>query len=83
MIDLCKYRHIFGIEKEGIHKYRIFNIAIVDLLLTIIGAFIIAKWLKQSFWIVFIIIFIIGLILHRLFCVHTTITNFVFNSFMY
>ena len=36
MINLCVYKDIFGIPKKGFHKYRIFNIAIVDLLLTII-----------------------------------------------
>jgi fatty acid desaturase len=81
MIDVCKYRYIFGKEKEGVHRYRIFNIAIVDLLGTILGAWILAKWLQQSFWLIFVIVFLLGIILHRLFCVPTTITKFLFGNF--
>ena len=39
MINLCIYKDIFGIPKKGVHKYRIFNIAFVDLLLTILLAY--------------------------------------------
>jgi len=35
-MTLCKYKNVLGKPKEGIHKYRIFNIAIVDTLVTII-----------------------------------------------
>ena len=38
---LCQYKNIFGKVNEGIHSYRIFNIAIVDVLLTILLSFII------------------------------------------
>jgi hypothetical protein len=31
---LCKYKNMFGIPNKGLHSYRIFNIAIVDLTLT-------------------------------------------------
>ena len=31
---LCKYKDLLGVPKKGIHKYRIFNIAIFDVLLT-------------------------------------------------
>ena len=36
---LCKYKDVLGKPKQGLHKYRIFNIAIVDVLLTIAGAY--------------------------------------------
>ena len=38
---LCSYKNILGEPSNGVHGYRIFNIAIVDVLLTIIMAFII------------------------------------------
>jgi hypothetical protein len=38
---LCQYKNIFGEVNKGVHSYRIFNIAIVDVLLTIIGAYVI------------------------------------------
>lgn len=77
-MDLCKYRHIFGKEGEGAHSYRIMNIAIVDLAATIIAAFLIAKVIKQPFWLVLLILLIMGVIMHRMFCVNTTVNKYLF-----
>jgi len=73
-----KMREIFGKEGEGVHSYRIFNIAIVDVIATIIGAYLLSIFFKINFWIILIILFILGIILHRLFCVNTTINKFIF-----
>lgn len=75
---LCKYKNALGKPKEGLHKYRIFNIAIIDLLLTIIVAIIISYIMKINVFIVFIILFLLGIIMHRLFCVRTTIDKLLF-----
>jgi hypothetical protein len=80
-MELCQYRHIFGKEKKGVHSYRILDIAIVDLLFTILGALVLSTYFKQSFWLIFVIIMIIGIILHRLFCVRTTLTKNIFGTF--
>jgi hypothetical protein len=77
-MNLCKYKDIFGKPNTGVHSYRIFNIAIVDVLLTILVAFIIALLIKKPFWIVLLILFLLGIILHRLFCVRTTIDKLIF-----
>ena len=77
-MNLCKYKDIFGKPNTGVHSYRIFNIAIVDVLLTILVAFIIARLIKKPFWIVLLILFLFGIILHRLFCVRTTIDKLIF-----
>jgi hypothetical protein len=75
---LCKYKHIFGIPGKGLHKYRIFNIAIIDVVLTIILAIIISYLLKINFIITLIILFLVGIIMHRIFCVRTTIDKLLF-----
>jgi hypothetical protein len=80
---MCKYKDILGIPFEGIHKYRFLNIAIIDMLFTIIGAFYLNKWIKKSykfikFYQILIILLIFGIILHRLFCVKTTIDILLF-----
>jgi len=76
---LCKYKDIFGKVGEGVHSYRIFNIAIVDVILTILAAFIIHLFLpKYSFIYILILLFITGIILHRLFCVRTTVDKLLF-----
>lgn len=75
----CKYRNILGEVNKGIHSYRLFNIAIIDVLFTILLAYIIYRIIpKYNFYIILIILFVIGIILHRLFCVRTTIDKFLF-----
>ena len=75
---LCSYKNLLGEPKKGIHSYRIFNIAIVDVLLTIIGAYLISWSFQLNFWIILIILFLLGIILHYLFCVNTTIDKLIF-----
>ena len=76
---LCKYKNIFGKVGEGPHSYRLFNIAIVDLLATIVIAFIIhliAPKLKFIYILIFLLL--LGIILHRIFCVRTTVDKLIF-----
>ena len=75
----CAYRDVLGKVKQGVHSYRIMNIAIVDVLLTLLGAYLIHQAMPQySFWLILLILFIMGIILHRLFCVRTTIDKLLF-----
>ena len=78
-MSLCKYKDALGRPNKGIHKYRIFNIAIVDVIMTIIGAWIISWIFNFSFWITLLILFLLGIILHRIFCVKTTVDNILFS----
>lgn len=73
-----QYKNIFGKEKEGIHSVRIFDIAILDVLGTIVVALIIAWYFKISFWIILLLFFIFAILMHRLFCVNTTVNKFLF-----
>ena len=77
---LCKYKDSLGKPRKGIHKYRIFNIAIVDVLLTLLLAGVISYLFHSNFFIVLIIVFLIGILLHYLFCVKTTIHIFLFGD---
>jgi len=77
-MNLCKYKDALGIPGKGIHSFKIFGIAIADVLMTIIAAIIISKLFKVSFLYTCIILFILGIILHRLFCVRTTIDKLLF-----
>ncbi len=65
--------NVFGEPKKGIHKYRIGNIAIVDVIGTIIVAFIISHFLHYSFWKTVIALFVLGIVMHRIFNVRTTV----------
>ena len=76
----CKYKDILGKPNSGPHSYRIFNIAIVDVILTVIVAYIIHLFLpKYNFFIILLLLFILGIIVHRIFCVRTTIDKLLFH----
>ena len=85
----CKYRDALGKVGQGAHSYRIGNIAVVDVLLTVIDAYSIhlaiypeevaSWWRVQSFWLVLGGLFLLGIIMHRLFCVRTTIDRLLFS----
>ena len=77
-MDLCKYKNLFGEPKKGIHSYRLFGIAIVDVIETILGALLFSYIFNYSFLYTTIVFFIIGIILHRLFCVRTTVDKLLF-----
>ena len=77
-MNLCKYKNALGQPKKGIHSYRIFNIAIADVIMTLIAAVFISYIFKLSYFRSAILLFILGIILHQLFCVRTTVNTFLF-----
>ena len=77
-MSLCKYANMFGLPNSGAHSYRIFNIAIVDVIFTLIGGYIISKFFGYKIKDTIIILFLIGIIMHRIFCVDTTINRLIF-----
>jgi hypothetical protein len=79
-MNLCKYKNILGEPGKGIHSYRLFGVAIVDVIMTIIAAYIISYFYKYSFIYVLLILFASGIVLHRLFCVRTTVDKLIFSS---
>jgi len=79
MFDLCKYKDILGKPNQGVHSFRIFNIAIVDVLLTILAAYILSIFTKFNLIYTTLLMFILGIISHRIFCVRTTIDKLLFD----
>jgi hypothetical protein len=79
MINLCQYKNLIGKPGEGIHSYRIFDIAYLDIIVTIIGGIIISYFTKVNVYLVLFLLFLLGIISHRLFCVRTTIDKFLFD----
>lgn len=78
MLNLCKYSGIFGEPGAGVHKYRLFGVAIVDVVMTIIGGILISRFSGWPLWIVLAVLFLSGIFLHRLFCVRTTVDKLLF-----
>jgi hypothetical protein len=77
-LSLCPYKNLFGEPNTGPHKYRIFDIAVIDVLSTIAVCYGIAYFFKLNFKYVLIIGFLLGIIMHRLFCVRTTVDKLLF-----
>jgi len=72
---LCQYKNIFGEPRKGVHSIRLFDFAIVDIILTIFVALFIAYIFKTSFLFTLLFLFIVGELLHILFCVETKFVN--------
>lgn len=79
-MDLCKYKNALGIPRQGIHSIRVFDVAIIDVISTIIGAYILARIFRWSFWKTLLGLFLLGVLLHRLFCVKTTVDRLIFGD---
>jgi len=83
MFGLEKYKDYFGKPGTGAHKYRFLNFAIVDVVATIVGVYIIYALLTYfgyivNFWILLVGVFILGIFLHHLFGVRTTVDKMLF-----
>ena len=83
MSGLYKYRNALGIPGQGAHSYRVANIAIVDVVLTVVAAALIKwtldwLWRPVNFWYVLGGLFVAGVVLHRLFYVRTTVDRLLF-----
>ena len=80
MFNFCHYKDILGKPSQGLHKIRIYNIAVIDVLLTVLLALFIKKYifLESNFYLILFFCFVSGIIIHRLFCVRTTIDKLLF-----
>tara|TARA_Y100000590_G_scaffold310071_1_gene350221 strand:+ start:497 stop:775 length:279 start_codon:yes stop_codon:yes gene_type:complete len=82
IIDKIKgtIKKLFGEPGKGVHSYRLFNIAYIDVIATFIGAFLLQKifFPKTKYIKVLFFLFLSGIILHRLFDVRTTVDKLLF-----
>jgi hypothetical protein len=79
-MNLCAYSNMFGKPNSGLHQYRIYNIAIIDTILVFIVAGLFYYFHKKINYSTYVIIlFIMGIFFHRLFCVRTTIDKLIFD----
>jgi hypothetical protein len=76
--DLCKYKNLFGKPGEGLRKYRILDIAIFDTAVVIIIGLLISYFTGYNIWLTLAVLFISGIIAHRIFCVRTGVDKLLF-----
>ena len=72
-MSLCKYKDIFGKPRQGFHSIRVLDIAILDVLGTILIAYIVSISIGVAFWKVLIVAFVLAEFAHWLFCVDTKV----------
>jgi len=78
---LCKYRNMFGEPGKGIHSLRLCNVAVVDVLATVLIAIVVHHFLPSyRFATILVVLFAIGIVAHRIFCVRTTVDRLLFGN---
>ena len=75
----CQYKDIIGKPGEGAHSYRFLGFAVVDTVTVIIAALLVAWYFKWNVWYTLVGFFITGILVHRLFCVRTTVDKLLFS----
>jgi hypothetical protein len=78
----CKFKNMIGELGTGVHSYRLYNIAIVDVIVTFALAYFLNIYIfpNTEYCKVVILLFILGILLHRFFCVQTTVDKFLFDN---
>ena len=77
---MCQYKDVFGKPGEGPHSLRFAGVAVVDLGLTVAAAWAIARVWNLSIWKVLACLLVLGVVMHRMFCVNTTVNKALFGS---
>ena len=80
MDGLCKYAKALGRPHEGFHAPRFYGVAVLDVVGTIGLAWILQVITEWTFSVCLVIMFLFGIVCHRLFCVKTTIDIALFGA---
>lgn len=79
MQSLCKYKDITGKPNTGLrHTFRLFDVAVIDTVVTLLAVYAISQWFNVSFWYTLVVVFVVMVISHRLFCVRSTTDRWLF-----
>ena len=79
-MNFCKYKDIIGKPRKGVHSIRLFDFAIIDIIVTIIGGYVISKYTQYEFYKVLLVLFVLTIISHKLFCVDSKLNSIIFNT---
>lgn len=70
----CKFSNILGKPREGVHAYRVADLAVIDVFLTIVAAIASHSVFSTQPLIVHVLAwFMLGIVAHHIFCVRTTV----------
>ena len=77
-MNLCQYKDILGKPNAGWRVYRIYDIAIFDVLATAIIVYAICWLFNLPYLPVLLFSYILGIFAHRIFCVRTGLDKKLF-----
>ena len=81
MSAFCQYRDVLGTPGEGVHAARFLGMARNDLVMTAVAALLTSSSIcirPGKALVHFVMWMLAGLLLHKLFCVNTTLTKLCF-----
>ena len=70
---LCKYKDLLGKPTTGLHGIRFMGIAIFDTAVVLVCAIAIAWFFNLPYIPTIIALYLLGLVVHRAFCVRTAV----------
>jgi hypothetical protein len=73
----CIYKDSLGIPGQGVHTHFL-GIAVFDVICTILVAELLAYVFQWNIYLTLIAAFLTGIVLHRMFCVRTTVDKLLF-----
>lgn len=76
----CKYKDTFGKPRTGIHSLRFLDVAVWDVVMTIIVSVGVSLLFNIRVVYTMAFVFLLGIFLHRLFCVQTKIDTLLFKN---
>lgn len=77
-MQACPYANSLGLPGQDIYSYRIANIAVIDVILTLIATYILLMIINLPIHYSVIGLFFLGIGIHWLFCVRTTVDKLLF-----
>lgn len=80
-MGLCDYADMFGKPGQGSHRYRLFDVAVVDVVLTLAAAYLMYRYDPSQHYLTYLILLmVLAIVLHRTFCVRTTFDKIIFGQ---
>ena len=77
-MNLCKYKDILGMANKGFHTHGVVGFAYLDLIGTVIISYLLSFITRYKTLYIFLFLFFMSIVLHRVFCVDTVITKMIF-----
>ena len=77
----CSYRNSLGVPGQGFHTH-LGGVAVADVIATFLGAWLIARFTGWNLLYTTIGLFMIGILLHHVFCVETTFAKLIHIHFI-